>query len=402
MTSIANQVCEGADCQGCEDCLPFSLAEEQAASEYNAHTKTLRDSIGPISQLSLSETFVYQHHGIIAWDRDGGVWRIWRFGNWREHHDILRDVAYHVRAMLPPSKPDAHKAWLNTRTFKSAAELAQSGLAGAFDAKPNLVGYAPFRALDTDTGDVIGVDWQHYISTSLPYGVVGDTAQPSDEWCAFVYESLSHYDPRDREAVSDYIQEWCGSALTGDTRDEAMLFLYGRAGTGKSTFVETIQAAFGEYAASVSGSRIASEASQHLQWKAGLRGKRLLSINEIPDRGRWQSDSLNQLVSGEVIEANRMRADSVNFRSQLHVMATGNHKPRAGAASGIWRRLRIVEFQHKPETPDKGLKDALRGPELPGVFAWLLEGLDRWIGNGRSLGHPSRAESGRQGVPGDG
>ena len=133
---------------------------------------------------------------------------------------------------------------------------------------------------------------------------------------------------------------------------------------------------------------MARESNQHLQWLAGLANKRLVAIHELPERGAWQSDSLNQLVSGGAVEANRMRQDSFNFNSVSHVIATGNHRPRAAAGSGIWRRLRIVQFQHQPAEPNTTLKAELLA-ELPGVFAWMLKGLHDWIANGRKLDTPN-------------
>ena len=94
--------------------------------------------------------------------------------------------------------------------------------------------------------------------------------------------------------------------------------------------------------------------------------------------------TLDTLIDGGTVEANRMRQDSINFHSSAFVMATGNHRPTAPTGSGIWRRLRIVQFQAKPTEPNPHLGKELAA-ELPGVFAWMLEGLDRYNKNGRRL-----------------
>ena len=171
-------------------------------------------------------------------------------------------------------------------------------------------------------------------------------------------------------------------ALTGDCRDEAALLLWGDSGCGKSTFFETLLGAMGSLGAIVSGRRAAGEREDHRQWLAGLQGKRLVVINEFPERGRWRSDDLNALIDGGPIEANRMRCDSSVFCSQAHVLMTSNHRPHASASSGIWRRLRQIEFRHKPEVPDTNLKHCLRR-QLPGVLTWCLDGLRRWCERGR-------------------
>ena len=50
-------------------------------------------------------------------------------------------------------------------------------------------------------------------------------------------------------------------------------------------------------------------------------------------------------------------------------------------------------INHKPETVDKTLKQRFLTTEQPGIFAWLLKGLDAWINNGRSLTTPAIIES---------
>ena len=176
-------------------------------------------------------------------------------------------------------------------------------------------------------------------------------AEPSAQWDSFVFDSLAAYDPEDRLAVKDYLQEWAGAALTGDCVDGAMVFMHGRPGTGKSTFCETLAACFGDYSATVQGSRVAGEDHQHLQWLAGLNGKRLLYVDEVPERGKWRTDVLSTMIEGGTLEAHKMRQNSFNFQSTLQVIITGNFKPRANAVGGIWRRLRMIRI---PERTRRG------------------------------------------------
>ena len=77
-----------------------------------------------------------------------------------------------------------------------------------------------------------------------------------------------------------------------------------------------------------------------------------------------------------------MHENSVNFDSQASVLIVGNHRPRASAASGIWRRLVQVEFRDRPEHPDPDLLDKLKA-DGAGVLSWMLEGAQRWRERGR-------------------
>ena len=68
----------------------------------------------------------------------------------------------------------------------------------------------------------------------------------------------------------------------------------------------------------------------------------------------------------------------------LQPATTGQRRRRAAR---IWRRLRIVQFQAKPTAPNPHLGKELAA-DLSGVFAWILQGLDQYIANGRMLVTP--------------
>jgi phage/plasmid-associated DNA primase len=45
-----------------------------------------------------------------------------------------------------------------------------------------------------------------------------------------------------------FLQQWCGYCLTGDTREHALIFVYGGGGNGKSVFMNTVSGLLGDYA----------------------------------------------------------------------------------------------------------------------------------------------------------
>ena len=323
--------CYGNDCEECEvhaeKCVcPYCVAyrvEHPAPAEPDPY-EHLREAMPHPNQLDLAQSFIRMYKGHFAYDR-AGIWRQWDWDRWEPETRLTFEIGQHVKAMLgwAEAKAEAKKAWLNLPTFRAVAELAQHSLAAEWDTGP-LVGMPDGCALDTTTGRIVVNGWQHYISRYLPDAISTASTAPSERWITFVMESLSHYATADRQAIHDYLQQYVGSALTGDCRDEAMVFLYGPPGTGKSTFAETLLQCFGEYGATIAGERVAKDHSQHLQWLAGLRGKRLVAITELPQRGKWQTSVMDQLISGEMIEANRMRADSDQF-------------PVPGAHLGNWQ-----------------------------------------------------------------
>ena len=137
------------------------------------------------------------------------------------------------------------------------------------------------------------------------------------------------------DAVTAWIRWWLRYALGGRCSDESLLFLYGLPGTGKSTVADTVAAAAGGYADTVSAERLVGDGSQHRQWLARLEGARVVRCNELPrNGGAWRTEDLLALVSGETLEANRMRANSFTFRSQAKLLlpAAGGRTRRRSTA----------------------------------------------------------------------
>ena len=324
---------------------------------------------------------------------EGTGWRRYEKGKWIDGtHNIYQDLAAFVRGRV--EKTLAARALNKTSVVKSImAHIAEHRAAPAdsFDADPLLVAFPDGTVLDAPTWTRRPAIREDRITRTL---AVAPSAEPSQRWADFVFEALAHYPEAQRDEISGYMQEWCGLAMTGVCTDEAFLFLWGIYGSGKGTFSETICAMAGDYGTTVAGERIAGERHEHRQWMAGLASKRFVLINELPARGRWRSDDLNKLVSGELIEANLMRQNSFFFKSQAHLLIVANTQPAANAASGIWRRIRQVEFRHKPQEVNTRLKEELLD-DLPGIVAWALEGLRRWVERGHL---PEAPQAIREGV----
>ena len=158
------------------------------------------------------------------------------------------------------------------------------------------------------------------------------------EWLRVLRETFS--DLAQPEAVIEYVRTWFRYSLGLSCTDESILFMQGPSGSGKSTICDVWAFLAGDYAATRDGKRLAGNQNQHTQWLAGLFGKRLLRVGELPDGGRWDTGPINALASGEMIEANRMRQDSIEFASVSKLLITSNHKPSANSQSGLFRRLR--------------------------------------------------------------
>jgi putative DNA primase/helicase len=90
-----------------------------------------------------------------------------------------------------------------------------------------------------------------------------DTFDPKSDcplWLTFLDEALGG----DAEAIR-FLQQWLGYSLTGITREQALLFVYGPGGSGKGTAINTVGNLMGDYAVNVGMETLtASRFDRHL------------------------------------------------------------------------------------------------------------------------------------------
>lgn len=159
----------------------------------------------------------------------------------------------------------------------------------------------------------------------------------------------------------------------------------GEGGNGKSTLVDAVMTALGDYAdAADAGLLTARSFDAHPTGVADLCGLRLAVLHETDKGRRLAEGTVKRLTGGDRLKARRMREDFWSFDpSHTFVMLT-NHKPIVtGTDEGIWRRLRLVPWNVViPDAErDEQLGARLAG-ELDAVLAWLVTGYRDWHTHG--------------------
>jgi putative DNA primase/helicase len=104
-----------------------------------------------------------------------------------------------------------------------------------------------------------------------------------------------------------------GYALTGSTAEHALFFLYGAGANGKSTFLNALTSALGDYhKTSPIETFTASSGDRHPTDLAGLRGARLVTSVETEEGRRWAESKIKSLTGGDPIAARFMRQASLH------------------------------------------------------------------------------------------
>ena len=182
-----------------------------------------------------------------------------------------------------------------------------------------------------------------------------------------------------------FLRRMAGYSLTGSTQEHALFFLYGTGANGKSTFLNAITAAAGDYHCTTPIETFtASNHDRHPTELAGLRGARLVTATETEEGRRWAESRIKALTGGDRIAARFMRQDFFEFTPAFKRVIAGNHKPGLRSVDeAIRRRFNLVPFTVTipPEERDDQLPDKLKS-ELPGILAWMIEGCADWLERG--------------------
>jgi putative DNA primase/helicase len=205
---------------------------------------------------------------------------------------------------------------------------------------------------------------------------VAPESVPIPMWRGF----LEKVTGRDAELQS-YLQRMAGYCMTGLTNEHVLFFLYGAGANGKSVFINTISAVWGDYAAVAPMTTfMAGHTDQHPTDLAMLHDVRLVVTQETEIGRHWAEAKIKSITGGDLIPARFMRADFFTYIPKFKLVIVGNHKPALrNVDEAIRRRIHLVPFTVTipPEERDKELFEKLK-PEWPGILQWAIDGCLEW------------------------
>lgn len=314
-----------------------------------------------------------------------GKWFIWDGKRWVPDEtlavrDRIRQVCRQVAVQC--DQPKVAKPIASAKTVTAVERLAQAdrqiaATVDQWDADPWLLN-TPAGVIDLRTSTLRGHKPGDYLTKIT--GVAPDTDCPIPTWLAF----LDRITDGKGELV-EYLQRVAGYSLTGSTREHSLFFCYGLGANGKSTFLNAITWAVGDYHRTAAVETFtASNHDRHPTDLAALQGARLVTAVETEEGRRWAESRIKSLTGGDKIAARFMRQDFFEFTPQFKLIIAGNHKPGLRSVDeAIRRRFNLIPFTVTipPQERDETLPDRLRA-ELPGILAWMIQGCADWLEHG--------------------
>ncbi|AOW11356.1 DNA primase [Flavobacterium gilvum] len=211
---------------------------------------------------------------------------------------------------------------------------------------------------------------EDFITYQLPFEYDPEATAPLFQ--KFLDEVLPD---KDKQKV---LAEYCGYIFIKQSvlKLEKMLLLFGTGANGKSVCFEIVTALFGRE--NVSNYSLQSLTEEKGFYRAKIANKLVNYATEI--NGKLETSLFKALVSGEPVEACAKYGQPFTMVDYAKFIFNCNELPKdVEHTNAYFRRFLIINFDVTiPEDKqDKQLSQKIIQNELPGVFNWTLQGLDR-------------------------
>jgi P4 family phage/plasmid primase-like protien len=291
-------------------------------------------------------------------------------GEWRRYEDGIwptvseTSVKAEIANVIESAKPEGIKP--TASILSSVTELTRIKIFvpdERWDADSDIL-VCKNGALRISTGELAKHQPGHYATSAVPYKY--DPGARPAIWNYFLRNTVP--------AAANFLQEFAGYALTTEMTHELAVWLFGPPGSGKSTFIAGLAAMLGHRA----GILGLADLERSRFTLADLPGKTLVVASEQPSSYLASTNTLNAIISGEPIQVERKYRDPFTVIPRAKVCWAMNELPRvADANSGLFRRVKVVEFPQLAEDErDPEIKHAIE-EEGAGILNWALEGLWR-------------------------
>lgn len=189
---------------------------------------------------------------------------------------------------------------------------------------------------------------------------------------------------------SDELQRWAqmllGYSLIGGNDERAVIFFYGQSSTGKSTMINCLEEALGEYAETGDLSIFQQSTFNSVLLEA--MSARVLMLDEVEGQ-RVSTAKVKELAGGTTLKVQiKNKNETYSGRPDFTVIIGTNHAPELpDADDAIDRRFYVVPFKVvMPKDKEQSTKLTQLGKRCRiAILSWLVEGYDMYVRNGKQF-----------------
>lgn len=359
------------------------------------------DAVSPPSEVTVGSEFPRNdtgnaelmktlHGDDLAWVPEKESWYAWDGQRWTSRtpvltamiEDMIAARTAEAKALRDAKAKHVAMSWavscgndakIQAMLRRLAVMEGMSRPAAAFDANPGIIQFIN-GTLELDDN---GMEFRETDKADYCTAVVPSAYNPkarSRHWQQF----LTRFVPE--KASREYLQALCGYSLLGENNQRKLIFVVGPTSTGKTTFINVIQAALGP---AMSGTFQLSmfrtrrdDAPRPDIIKAMTR--RVIFAEEASSEWNLHADNIKQLTSHGRIEARGMRSNAFIERVPAFTpwIATNDLPEVRHADSATKKRLIAFPFRQQVtlDDDDSDWITRLTERDLEAVLAWMVEG----------------------------
>ena len=275
-----------------------------------------------------------RYRGDMRFSTEAKSWLSWSGKVWERDADAA--VLHRAQGLTGRdiADPAAYRAGRSANALRAAVTLAavQPGIViseAELDADPWLLNTTS-GIVDLHSGDLLPHDPAALQTICTPGGY--DPAMPTPVWTQFLQETFM----RDTELIG-YVQHLLGLALIGRVQEEVLVVMYGSGKNGKSTLIEAVMRALGQYAVIVNSGMLTGDISD--EEKYALMGRRLAVAAETGVGASLDEAAMKTVTSRDPLSARQMYQARVTFEPSHTTIMMTNHRPAVRAMdTGTWPR----------------------------------------------------------------
>ena len=355
----------------------------------------------PMTDAGNAERLAHYMLGKLVFDERMQRWRYfngkkWEVDNGKHIHQAAVKVVRRIRhdeSRQCPNEEMGKKLWQHSVASESRSSLsAMIALAqhvpgmsqSEFDSDKYLFN-CQNGTIELKTGTLREHRADDFITRISP--VAYDPNADCSIWTKFLDETLQG----DQEMIR-FIKKSAGYCLSGDTSEEILFLVHGPEATGKSTYMEAVKSALGDYSKTCDFETFLKQkdSGRPRNDLAGLAGARLVSSCEVEEGKALAENIIKNVTGGDTISARVLFKEFFEYEPQFKLWLVCNHAPKVDAQDGaMWRRILRIPFTLivPKEKRDKRLKTMLKDPAIGGVqiLKWAVEGFLLWQAEGLQI-----------------
>ena len=253
-----------------------------------------------------------------------------------------------------------------------------------FDTVPGIVGAKNGKTLDLNLlrkGEPAVRDSVRSDMLTLSTAVTVQEGSTHKLWDEFLEKFLPD------EEIRRFAQKVFGYTLVDHNPSKLLIFLWGPSNSGKSTMLEAIANALGDYSAPMAAYKVFgnSHSATNPELVNAIK-KRMIILSEVGDGYKLSSNAIKQITGNDTMQARNNHSNHiVNAVPQFTPYVSTNNPPEISRGDqALKNRILVLPFEqsHAPQEikPEEDLKE---NKEIASaILWWLVEGCKMYLDEG--------------------